>query len=385
MSGITAPIQLTLGWSNQGGFDRVLRLKIEHTFKGNIIEQKIIERSEQSNFFENNVSGLTTSFEIERLQNNVGKHSFKMFYSFTTSGDLWIDLLAGKVLTAVITQEHIGLDFNTEAGQKLSFAPTFEDATSFDTSVTGEVLKYSILNDGVDIFDTPVEFFMRSTDNGFYIRKEGGVYLMVGSNGSISDTPDVASATPLYRGMMTLQSDVVKIISTAESPSDSNFRVLYVDKTDLGGPGIPKFVDISNVDDFIKINMLVRDLNSKTPYMSGEGTINYGTTKVNRFEINKSERTTSLWDLKNNENIALDARCKQECINEPSCKGISTKPYDKSSVRQQRSPYCYSSTGSCPMETVYFHTGEQTCTLYNNDGTNNENVKSVKKFNYTEF
>ena len=384
MSGITEPIELTLNWSNQNGFDRVLRLKIEHRFKGNIIEQKIIDRSEQSNFFQNNVSGLTASFEIERLQNNVGKHSFKMFYSFTSSGDLWIDLLGGKVLTADITREHIGLDFSSEQGERLSFKPTFEDASTFDTAVTGEVLKYSILNDDIDIFDTPIEFFMRSTDNGFYIRKEGGVYLTVGSDGSISDTTDITNATPLYRGMLTVtEGNVIKIISTNESPSDTSFRVLYTEKTDLGGPGIPKFITISNVDSFDKINMVVRDLSSKTPYMSGEEQINFGTTDIRRFRINQSDRDVNSQNLKNREITALDNRCKQECINEPSCKGISTKSYDTSSERQLRSPFCYG-TG-CPMETVYYHTGDQTCTLYNNDGSKNETAKYVKKYNYTEF
>lgn len=255
----STPLSLSINWSNKTGFDNVKRLKIEHIFN-NITEDRILDRAQYGPFFQNNAQNLSFSHIIERKLSNVGKHTFKMYYSYLTEGYGWIDLLNGK-LTTEITPEHIGTDFNAITGQKLLLKPNFEDTRGFMTVITGEIIKYTIVNKGLDIFGSSVEFVM--DNNTFYMRREGK-YMKVGSNGAIEYTQIFEDAHKFYRIIIRKPNDIViQGIATSDDPDKALFLFRHTSESE------PIFKSLFYILDHSKIHMEVYETSlrdqGKTP------------------------------------------------------------------------------------------------------------------------
>lgn len=256
----STPLLLSINWSNKTGFDNVKRLRFEHIFN-NIAEHTIFDRAQYGRFFQNNAQNLSFSYIVERKLSNVGKHSFKIFYSFLSEGDGWFNLLGGKTLTTEITRDHIGTDFNSIEGRKLLLKPNFEDNSGFETVITGEVIKYTIVNKGLDIFGFNVEFVM---DNDTFYMRRGGEYMKVGLNGAIEYTRIFGDAQKFYRISMPKPDDtIINGIATSNDPGKASF--LFRDTSESE----PIFKSLVYILDHSKINMEVYETSlrdqGKTP------------------------------------------------------------------------------------------------------------------------
>lgn len=238
----TDPIDLSIVWSNESGFDNVRRLKFTRKFNNSTVETKILTRATdfEDGYFNNNQDGLSISFMIERNTANIGIHKLNMYYSMSDSGELWFDLI-GKTLIQNITAEHVQQNFDELVGQSLAFSPTFEDTSGFVSGISGERLTYTIVNKlDVSLFDeSPLEFVTGSGD-AFVIRKDNQ-YLSVGTTGEISWVDVYESATPLYRVSMTMQDGVeLKLIMNGKTTDD---LLLY--KSSANEPA--KFIRFENI------------------------------------------------------------------------------------------------------------------------------------------
>jgi len=256
----SSPLLLSINWSNKTGFDNVKRLRFQHIFN-NTADDTIFDRKQHGIFFQNNAKNLSFSYLIERKMSNVGKHSFKIFYSFLSEGDTWFNLLGGKTLVAQITQDHIGTNFDSIKGQKLLLKPDFEDTSGFKVDVLGEVFKYTIVNNHSDIFGFGVEFVL--SGEGFYIRKDGK-YMSVDQNGHIKFTQTLEDAQKFYRVSMSKPNETV-INGIATSTDAGKALFLFRDTIESE----PIFKSLVYVLDYSKINMEVYETSlrdqGKTP------------------------------------------------------------------------------------------------------------------------
>ena len=248
----TDPIDLSIVWSNESGFDNVRRLKFTRKFNNSTEETKILTRATdfEDGYFNNNQDGLSISFMIERNTANIGIHKLNMYYSMSDSGELWFDLI-GKTLIQNITAEHVQQNFDELVGQSLAFSPTFEDTSGFVSGISGERLTYTIVNKlDVSLFDeSPLEFVTGSGD-AFVIRKDNQ-YLSVGTTGEISWVDVYESATPLYRVSMTMQDGVeLKLIMNGKTTDD---LLLY--KSSANEPA--KFIRFENITEQEKAHMRI--------------------------------------------------------------------------------------------------------------------------------
>jgi len=301
-STLTDPIDLSIIWSNESGFDNVRRLKFTRKFNDSIKETKILTRAAdfENGYFNNNRDGLSISFMIERNTANIGIHKLNMYYSMSDSGELWFDLI-GKTLIQNITTEHVQQNFDELAGKSLAFSPTFEDGTGFVSGISGERLKYKIKNK-LDVFlfdESPLEF-VTGSDDAFVIRKENQ-YLSVGTTGEISWVDVYESATPLYRISMTMQDGTeLKLIMNGKTTDD---LLLY--KSSANEPA--KFIRFENITEQEKAHMRIFDdpikytisNNVQNLYMGGSIQLYLDGIKAR----NKED-------------------CEAACINTPSCMGI---------------------------------------------------------------
>lgn len=359
-STLTDPIDLSIIWSNESGFDNVRRLKFTRKFNDSIKETKILTRAAdfENGYFNNNRDGLSISFMIERNTANIGIHKLNMYYSMSDSGELWFDLI-GKTLIQNITTEHVQQNFDELAGKSLAFSPTFEDGTGFVSGISGERLKYKIKNK-LDVFlfdESPLEF-VTGSDDAFVIRKENQ-YLSVGTTGEISWVDVYESATPLYRISMTMQDGVeLKLIMNGKTTDD---LLLY--KSSANEPA--KFIRFENITEYGKAHMRILDISTaKYEIPSGYKEINYDSQNY-RGDYNED----ACYHFGN-------------CINDASCKGFAIV-----APETERRYVCSPRTGypdriNCSYQDVTTRNGG--CVTYHGDGDNKAAMRP-KEIVYNEF
>lgn len=252
MSELDKPLEITLNWDNSpSGFTFVGGLIFEKTSPGGNKEINKYNRSENSSYFINGQTGLSTSYEIERTTNEVGEHTIAMYYTLINQDiddpTLWKPLLPeGQVIPVAVSTDDITSSFADVERKTFELAPP--DIARLN--LTSTTFVYQLKINGQNVFgeNIPVSFLNKGSGISI-LRTDTQQYVQLQSDGSVIFTPEYNDATVLYK----IESELGNFISTESEMTDTTGNIIgKVMKYDDNGVGFIPFP--SNFDDLTNIS-----------------------------------------------------------------------------------------------------------------------------------
>jgi hypothetical protein len=252
MSELDKPLEITLNWDNSpSGFTFVGGLVFVKTSPGGNQEINKYNRNENSTYFINGQTGLSTSYEIERTNSELGQHTIAMYYTLINQDindpTLWKSLLpGGQVIPVTVSADDITSSFEDIQRKTFELAPP--DIARLN--VTSESFVYQLKINGQNVFGENIPVSILNKGSGITIlRTDTQQYVQLQSDGSVIFTPEYNNATVLYK----IESELGNFISTESEMTDMSGNVVgKVMKYDDNGVGFIQFP--TNFDDLTNIS-----------------------------------------------------------------------------------------------------------------------------------
>ena len=146
-------IRLSLSWRNVSSFEGVKRLKFLHILNNEIIKEEIIKEEIITNEDQGKENYFTTTSEssqslivysdIPREERIIGIHSLKLFFSFKSDDDSWLDLF--DIDTNIqIRREHLYRDFALEESGILKMDPSDTQYILFNKHTSEDLFSHTV-------------------------------------------------------------------------------------------------------------------------------------------------------------------------------------------------------------------------------------------------